>query len=242
MKKVNHRSNLFHWVLISVGFSFLVTSFYLYNSKPKLNTQRGSLEQFTVPATLSLGHREFAWSLWALNGLATVVNAWQSKEMGSLEAEKNKQLEAKLNSFIKDLPEFSKEQLGMREIFIFPASYFAFVVGDTRSALETAKLGLEDERLAADLSLLVAYLTHLLTDDLNATALAYEKVLATFPSATWLKQPIALLKSGVDPFFVNEERRAKSCKLLSELFPFSEKILTRKKICPADLTNKGISE
>lgn len=203
---------------------------------------RGSLGNFAVPAALAFGHREFAWSLWGLNGLAATVNAWHADTAKELTAHQRKQIDDKLRAFVADIPEFAKESIGMREIFIFPASYYAFVRNDVDVALTIARAGADDPRLAADLVLTVAYLTHLFNGDLSAAAHAYEKVLEVFPNSQWLNKTISKLRSGVDPFLSDDESKQKNCKQLLIMFPLSKKRLIERKICPNDNSLERVNQ
>lgn len=221
-----------HSLLLTAGVTLIASALWLASRQDKRPAPRGSLSRFAIPAALSFGHREFAWSLWALNGLAATVNAWHAETAVEQSAEQREQIEKKLSAFVLDIPEFAKESIGMREIFIFPASYFAFVKNEADVALDIARAGAGDPRLAADLVLTVAYLTHLFKGDLNAAAQAYEKVLEVFPNSQWLNKTISKLRRGVDPFLSDEESKRKNCKQLLIIFPLSKKRLVERKICP----------
>jgi len=221
-----------HSLMLAAGVTLIASALWLVSRQDKRPVTRGSLSNFAIPAALSFGHREFAWSLWALNGLAATVNAWHADTTTELSAQQREQINKKLRAFVADIPEFAKESIGMREIFIFPASYFAFVKNEADVALDIARAGAGDPRLAADLVLTVAYLTHLFNGDLNAAAHAYEKVLEVFPNSQWLNKTISKLRSGEDPFLSDEESKQKNCKQLLIMFPLSKKRLVERKICP----------
>jgi hypothetical protein len=231
-----------HSVMLVAGLTSISSALWLVSRQDKRPVTRGSLSKFAIPAALAFGHREFAWSLWALNGLAATVNAWHADTAKELTIQQREQIEKRLNSFVADIPEFAKESIGMREIFIFPASYFAFVRNDVDVALAIARAGADDPRLAADLVLTVAYLTHLFNGDLSAAAHAYEKVLEVFPNSQWLNKTISKLRSGVDPFLSDDESKQKNCKQLLIMFPMSKKRLIERKICPNVNSREGVNQ
>lgn len=228
-----------HLLLIAMGLLCITLSTQLTPQKMIRKAERGNLQEFAVPAALSFGHREFAWSLWAMHGLSTIVAAWHSHDSSTITKDKQLDLERKLYSFLNTLPEFSKESLGMREIFIFPSSYLAFVKNDTDAALKTANLGIQDPRLVIDLTLTVAYLTHLFKNDLNEAARAYEKVLEVFPRSTYLQKTIGKLRAGIDPFLEDESQLEKNCQQLLRVFPFARAKLIERKICSPESTDQG---
>ncbi|MEN9529567.1 MAG: hypothetical protein RI932_1440 [Pseudomonadota bacterium] len=219
--------------LLCITASLMLSSTRNSDSRPT-----GSLRKIALPAALSFGHREFAWLLWGLGGLSTAVNAWDASTNTSIKPEQAEILSKRLREFAESLPEFSKEKLGMREIFIFPSSYFAFTTNEIDLALEIAKQGISDPRIAPDLTLTVAYLIHLFKNDLEAAADAYQKLLEVFPQSTWLNKTIAKLREGKDPFIEDPAENQKNCKRLLTLFPLSKHKLIERGICRADDANK----
>lgn len=190
-----------------------------------------------VAAVASFGHSEFGWSLVALQGLAHTVNAWSAKESGLENSIEKSHLQAKFEDFLEAMEPLSEAQLGMREIFTFPASYLAFERNELKEALRVAELGLNDSRLSADLSLVVAYLKHLFHPDLNEIAKAYENVLRVFPNAQWLNKTISSLRSGIDPMTQSGQQ---TCKNLLLVFPRAEQKLIERKVCPPP--SKGVAQ
>jgi hypothetical protein len=167
--------------------------------------------------------------MWALEGLASTVNLWHLENSTDVEKRTLEKANLRFQDFLKDLPEFAKEKIGMHEIFLFPTSYLAFVRNDAKEAVSVAHLGSDDPRLRSNLVLTAAYLTHILSDDLNAIAKEYEKVAAEYPQAKWLGITINKLKSGQDPFL--DKDKEKTCKKLSDIFPFSRPQLVKRGIC-----------
>jgi hypothetical protein len=223
------RSHRWTLGIMMTGILFVFLSTCMSESKTT-GSERGRLEKNVVTAALSFGHREFAWTLLALEGLASTVNLWHAENSTNTDKATQIQMERRFYSFIKTLPEFAKEKIGMHEIFLFPSSYLAFVRNDIDNAVDVARAGSTDARLRANLVLTVAYLTHIFKDDLNSIADEYEKVAAEYPQATWLRKTINKLRSGQDPFL--EEKTSKNCERFLNIFPFSKAQLIKRGICP----------
>jgi hypothetical protein len=229
-----------HNVCLVVAILCIAASAFLSPSKQDQTAQRGSLAKIAVPAALSFGHREFAWLLWGLGGLSASVNAWDAASNPNIGSEQKTLTDARLRDFAQNLPEFAREQLGMREIFLFPASYLAFTTNDIDLALKIAREGINDPRIAPDLTLTLAYLIHLFKNDLQAAADAYQKLLELYPESTWLNKTISKLRAGVDPFLEDPAENRRSCNRLLTLFPLSRTKLIERGICPApDDSNTG---
>ena len=185
----------------------------------------------------SFGHQEFASILIALQGLSSTVNAWSMASSPEANPELRERVNKKFDEFLTNLPFLAKESLGMREIFLFPASYLAFERNDIDRAIEVAQAGAKDPRLEVDLILSVAYLTHIFKGDFNSTAAAYERVLVHFPSSTWLKNVIAELRAGRDPLVRPGKDRTLACKMLNNAFPLARDRLIKRKICTEEIGN-----
>ncbi|MBM3381554.1 MAG: hypothetical protein FJY29_03840 [Betaproteobacteria bacterium] len=227
-------------ILCLAGAVVCITAALRLSPDPShISPQRGNLKKIAVPAALSFGHREFAWLLWGLGGLSAAVNAWDASTNPNTPPEQTIRTGEKLREFAQNLPEFAREQLGMREIFIFPASYFAFSTNEIELALEIAQQGIEDPRIKPDLTLTAAYLIHLFKNDPQAAADAYQKLLEVFPQSTWLNKTISKLREGKDPFLEDPANMKNNCKRLLTLFPLSKSKLIERGICPADKLNKS---
>lgn len=215
-------------VVTCLGFiSILLASHWLTIQNKK--TSRSDLaKEFPILALASMGHTEFGWSVAALEGLAQTVNAWTSDEASHLDSQKKEQIREKFYQFYEHIEALAAVQLGMRELFTYPASYLAFERNDIQNALRIAELGAQDDRLTPDLALVIAYLKHLFHPDLSEVADAYERVLLAYPQAQWLQKTIADLRRGVDPLLRPKQDQ---CQKLLFVFPKAQKKLVERKIC-----------
>lgn len=215
------------WSLAACGLFCLIAGSRLSDEKSRA-VGFPLINEAPIAAVTSFGHNEFGWSLVALQGLSHTVNAWAAEESVAENSSKKSHLYAKFDDFLQALEPLANAQLGMREIFTFPASYLAFERNELTKALRVAELGLNDDRLSADLSLVVAYLKHLFHPDLNEVADAYENVLRIFPNAQWLSKTINALRNGIDPMTKSGKQ---TCRNLLLVFPKAEKKLIERNIC-----------
>jgi hypothetical protein len=195
----------------------------------KVHTKQLDLiKKMPLVATASLGHSEFGWTMVALEGLAKTINAWSMEDAQHIDPRKKDLTLKQFDQFYENIDSLATAQIGMREVFTYPASYLAFDRNDLENALRISELGAQDNRLTADLALVIAYLKHLFATDLNEVANAYERVLLAYPQATWLKKTIEQLREGVDPMLRTDKNQ---CRKLLFIFPRAKRRLTERGIC-----------
>lgn len=227
-------------VLLVCGLMLLFVSVALQSKDKNPVVTNMEIQKFPIQTLVSNGHREFAWTIIAINTLAATVNAWNSKTQKGLEPEIQNQSLAKFEESLDAIPGLARESLGMLEVFMFPASFLAFEVNDIDRAIEVARAGSTDPRLQADLVLSVAYLSHIFKGNLNQAADDYELLLTQFPNATWIKETIVALRSGVDPFKREGRNRTIICNMLQRAFPLARKRLIERGVCNKPTPVDGI--
>lgn len=214
--------------LFALGLFCIFTSNTRTSDKAKQTHHTPLFRAAPVVAVSALGHSEFGWSIVALQGLAQTLNAWNSDESELLDANKKELIRNQFYQFYENINSLAAVQLGMREIFTYPASYLAFEKNDLENAVRIAELGAQDTRLAPDLALVVAYLKHLFLTNLNEVADAYERVLSLYPQAVWMNKTIEQLRRGVDPMLRTDKDQ---CQKLLFVFPKAKKRLVERGIC-----------
>lgn len=217
--------------ILIAGFVFLLTAVHLQEKFPKVRKQNVEAQKFPIPFLISNGHREFAWTVIALNGLAAAVNAWTGLIDPATTLEQRTRLLDKFNDSLDALPGLAKEALGMREVFQFPASILAFELNDVDRSIAVARIGAQDVRLEPDVALSIAYLSHVFGKDLREVAKDYERVQVYFPNVSWLNDVISSLRQGIDPFKRSDRNRTAVCRMLSSAFPLAKKRLIEREIC-----------
>jgi len=217
--------------ILFAGLTFLLMAVYLQEKFPRLREHNAETQKFPIQFFVSNGHREYAWTVIALNGLASSVNAWTGFVDPETTLEQRTRLTDKFNDTLDALPGLAKESLGMREVFQFPSSILAFELNDIDRSIAVARIGAQDIRLEPNLALSIAYLSHVFGRDLQEVAKDYERVLVHFPNVSWLKDLIASLKMGVDPFKRSDRNRTAVCTMLSRAFPLAKKRLIEREIC-----------
>ncbi|MEN9808493.1 MAG: hypothetical protein RLZZ488_60 [Pseudomonadota bacterium] len=217
--------------ILIAGFTFLFMAVYLQAKIPKVREQNAEAQKFPIPFLISNGHREFAWTIIALDGLASAVNAWTGLVDPATTREQRTRLLDKFNDTLDALPGLAKESLGMREVFQFPASILAFELNDIDRSIAVARIGAQDVRLEPDLALTIAYLSHVFGNDLREVAKDYERVQVHFPNVSWLNELIESLKMGKDPFKRSDRNRTAVCRMLTRAFPLATKRLIERDIC-----------
>lgn len=215
-------------MVTSLGFISILLASQWFAVKHEQTPQLQLAKEFPTLALASMGHTEFGWSVAALEVLAHTVNAWISDEDSNLDSQKKEQIRERFYQFYEHIDALAAVQLGMRELFTYPASYLAFERNDIESALRIAELGAQDDRLTPDLALVIAYLKHLFHPDLSEVADAYERVLLAYPQAKWLQKTIADLRRGDDPLLRPNQDQ---CQKLLFIFPKAQKKLVERKIC-----------
>ncbi|MFZ9520258.1 MAG: hypothetical protein ACO3A4_07265 [Silvanigrellaceae bacterium] len=221
-------------LLILLGVAFMFVQLNIGRNQPVQPRTAGPFQKFPIQAVVANGHLEFAWLVVAIQGLAETVNTWTTLDAKHIDIHTRTVQLAKFEDTLSVLPDLANQTLGMRELFLFPASVMAFELSDINRAIEIARLGAKDIRLEADLALSIAYLTHIFKGDLKQAASDYERVQLHYPNVSWLKETIALLKMGVDPFQRPGRSRGKICFMMTKAFPLSKNRLIERGIC-----NKG---
>lgn len=217
------------------GLGFLLTSVYLQQKQPRIREQNAEAQKFPIQTLVSNGHREFVWTVIAINGLAAAVNFWTALNDPTITQEQLNRLRDKFNESLDALPGLANEALGMREIFQFPASILAFDLNEIDRSIAVARIGAQDIRLEADLALTIAYLSHIFGQNLQEVAKDYERVQLHFPNVSWLKDLIASLKMGIDPYKRADRNRAAVCLMMSRAFPLAKKRLVERQICTNEI-------
>ncbi|MEY2988190.1 MAG: hypothetical protein RJB13_1711, partial [Pseudomonadota bacterium] len=179
--------------LTFLGLLLLFASSQVPSRQKKHENQIKLFKNLPLIATASMGHTEFGWIVAALEGLAKTINAWSAEDSTVLNPSKKELALKQFYHFYEHIDALAEAQIGMREVFTYPASYLAFEKNDLENALRIAELGAQDERLKPDLALVIAYLKHLFLTDLNSVADAYERVLEAYPQALWLNETIQKL-------------------------------------------------
>lgn len=242
---LEHRKNSPHNSLsvalpLVLSLLFFVTTFFLYSKKQQKEKTQCNFYKFPLQTFVSQGHQEFGWTLIALDGLASTVNAWNIFNSANQSESTRSLMLSKFEDFLDVTPELAKQSLGMRELFLFPTSFLAFEINDIDRAILVARAGAADTRIEADLSVAIAYLSHIFKGDLAQAAKDYERVYMHFPNAQWLKSTIDSLKSGVDPYQRAGRERSKTCIALAKAFPLAKKRLIERGVCTTEqLLQKG---
>lgn len=214
--------------LSCLGFFFILASNHLSILWKQPNRHAALFEEAPLVATASLGHTEFGWTMAALQGLTYTINAWSSEDSNRIDSKKKDVLRQQFYQFFDHIDSLAAAQIGMREVFTYPASYLAFELNDLENAVRIAELGAQDPRLTPDLAMVVAYLKHLFLSDLEQVADAYERVLQAYPQAVWLNKTIQQLRDGDDPMLKSDRDQ---CQKLLFVFPKAERRLTERGIC-----------
>lgn len=222
--------------LTSLGISSIIGAHHLSSLLKKTQNHTTLFKEAPFVATAALGHTEFGWTIAALQGLAYTINAWSSEDYEQIDAKKKDAVHQQFDHFYEQIDSLAAAQIGMREVFTYPASYLAFERNDLEKAVRIAELGAQDQRLTADLALVIAYLKHLFSDDLNQVADAYERVLEAYPQAEWLDKTIQQLRSGVDPMLRSDKDH---CRKLLIVFPKAKRRLVERGICSN--SEKGVN-
>lgn len=226
-------------LMIGLGMCFLAASSFIYKpngSEHKVNKQ---IQNFPIHAITSFGHREFAWTLLAIEGLAATVNIWNTQNTPDLSKSEREKLLAKFEDSLNTLPGLAEESLGMREVFTLPASFLAFELNDIDKAISVARQGARDIRLEADLALSIAFLTHIFKGDLSKAADDYDRVAVNFPTAGWLRETSSQLRRGIDPSKRPGKDKTIFCKMLANAFPLAKKRLVQRGLCTPSQIGEG---
>ena len=152
---------------VAAGLILMLIQLAIGKSLPAQPQTTRPFQKFPIQAVLSNGHNEFAWTIIAIQGLAQTVNTWSTLDNRNVD-QRTKDIQlGKFDDSLSNLPDLANQALGMRELFLFPASVLAFEMNDIDRAVEVARMGAKDIRLEADLALSIAYLTHIFKGDLH---------------------------------------------------------------------------
>jgi hypothetical protein len=228
--------------MVSAGLILMLTQFSLGKTIPTKSLPPGPFQKFPIQAVISNGHNEFAWTIIGIQGLAQTVNVWSILHTPNVDQRIREVQLGKFDDSLANLPDLASQALGMRELFLFPASVLAFEMNDIDRAVEVARMGAKDIRLEADLALSIAYLTHIFKGDLQQAAKDYERVQLHYPNVSWLKETIASLKMGIDPFKRQGRSRSKICFMMSRAFPLSKQRLIERGVCNQDQLQEGTEQ
>jgi hypothetical protein len=228
--------------LVAGGILCLFASLHLQRAQTLHSGSNIQIQKFPIHATASFGHREFAWTLIAIESLAATVNAWNSRNNPNIDESRQARMQQKFDESLEGLAGIAEFSLGMREVFTFPASFLAFELNDLDRAIAVARAGAKDFRLEADLALSIAFLTHIFKGDLRAAADDYERVSVHFPEAVWLKETVNSLRQGIDPSKRAGKDKTILCKMLANAFPLAKKKLVQRNLCSLNQISGGTGQ
>ena len=176
-------------------------------------------EQLSSKRQLFFGHREFSDLLLALNVLSNTVDM--------IATPNSEPIARRFEQSLLDLQFLARLQLGMNEIFLFPANFMLFEKNNPQAALSILDLGLIDPRATPQMPLMAGFVAHVFLRDTQKAA-GYYKILSQKPKVpAWVGELSAKLQLGLDPFTTDFRMANNLCSLVKNVFPQSEKILAQ---------------
>ena len=174
-------------------------------------------EEMSARRNLFFGHREFSDLLTALDILSNTVDVISTPQ--------SERTQKRFERSLADIAAVARFQLGMNEIFLFPANHLLFDLNLAQNALNIIDLGLTDPRATPQMPLMAGFIAHVFLRDTHKAA-GYYKGLSLKPNVPpWVADLSAKLELGNDPFVTDSHMAQKLCKLVRTIFPQSEKVI-----------------
>ncbi len=188
------------------------------NQKATLNAQ-GYLDfkqYFTLRRNYFFGHKEMSDIATGMSVLANTVDAFQGVRSPGFAESKVK---ARFESSMDDTKFLSRFAIGMNDIYIFPALFYAFEEENPARAMELVELGMRDSRTDIKVPLLGAFISHIFVRDFKKAGELYKTVYTKYKAPEWIDTLANKLLTGEDPYLSTPAYQEKLSRIINRSFP-----------------------